>query len=274
MEILGLPNELLLSIGEYLSVKDLAHSIKTCRSMTILTSRLYQLGVQDVDGITALRWAVEKDYASFAQVAIDRGGNVNEDDGRWGNTLLHIASGNNSPDVIRILIKSGARINAQNLKKNTPLQDAATKGHVEAVEALLELGANMYCPSQDGDTPAHNAARWGHIDCVRAFINKGFYFRIRDFRGQTILHAAISSNEKMVKYLLEQDDGRSIIDYYNFRHETPLHLALRNSEAGEERIRLLLQYGAHTGARDCNGYTAAQSAEAMGWGYLLPGVTL
>jgi uncharacterized protein len=83
------------------------------------------------------------------------------------NQALHacIALGN-SVEVARLLVESGADVNATAAGGYTPLHLAASNGNREMVELLLEAGANRAVPCDQGKTPADYARERGHADMV------------------------------------------------------------------------------------------------------------
>jgi hypothetical protein len=77
---------------------------------------------------------------SFAKIVDD----INEMDG-LGRTCLHYASWEGDCDIARILIESGANVNAREGSYGdgkTPLHRAAESGHADMVELLLIHGAD------------------------------------------------------------------------------------------------------------------------------------
>ena len=173
MGILGIPNELLLLIGEYLSIRDLFHFLSTCRRLnSILNRRLHKLGLQDIGKQTALQWAAERGHASLAERAILGGAEIDKPDLREnGRTPFHSAARNNHLDVVRILVKNKAKISIRDTNGMTPLHYAALCKGVEATIGLPGKGVDM------ARTNATNA---------------GFDLAIRgNYDGQTILHEAV-----------------------------------------------------------------------------------
>lgn len=69
-------------------------------------------------------------------------------------TPLMFASQNNHSDVIQLLAKSGASLDAQDSKKrNSALHIAAIKCHTDAVNTLLQCGASASVRNKAGQTP-------------------------------------------------------------------------------------------------------------------------
>ena len=52
---------------------------------------------------------------------------------------------------------------------NTPLHDAAYRGHLPVVQYLCEQGADKEARDENDWTPLHLAAYYGHIPVVQCF---------------------------------------------------------------------------------------------------------
>ena len=78
-----------------------------------------------------------------------------------GVTLLHTASKkNNEPEIIDLLVKSGANVNAQDAEGFTPLHMAAIHGNLKIVKTLFDLDADVNIVTTDGK----NAAELAHLN--------------------------------------------------------------------------------------------------------------
>ena len=78
-----------------------------------------------------------------------------------GVTVLHIASKeNNEPEIIDLLVKSGANVNAQDAEGFTPLHMAAIHGNLKIVKKLVDLDADVNIVTTDGK----NAAELAHLN--------------------------------------------------------------------------------------------------------------
>ena len=70
-------------------------------------------------------------------------------------TLLHFASEIiNEPEIIDLLVKSGANVNAQDAEGFTPLHMAAIHGNLKIVKKLVDLEADVNIVTTDGKTAA------------------------------------------------------------------------------------------------------------------------
>ena len=63
--------------------------------------------------------------------------------------------------AIRLLVESGAHVDACNEHGRTALHCAAERGHTFAIRTLLELGADIHAVDKDGRTPLEVAAMHG-----------------------------------------------------------------------------------------------------------------
>lgn len=265
MGIFDIPNELLLLIGEWFSIKDLFHFLLTCRRLSsLLIRRLHKLGVQDVDGMTALQWAAGHGHTLLVKLSISSGAEIDKPS-RWmrNRTALHSAASQNHVAVIDILAKHGASISIKDSCWRTPLHLAALFGHVEATTTLLKLGADMTCTDKNMETPAHTAAHEGRIGCLKAFVDAGFDFNTRGPEHRTLLHYAAYGTVEMAEYLLRQREAKVIINVQDSFGETPLHSVMGIDPTGE-KMKLLLRHGADAGVMDYHGDTPVQKAVRLG----------
>ena len=88
--------------------------------------------------------------ADCIRALLAAGADANADDGY--STALHLAVEQNAPDIVQLLIESGARLNPLNEHGWTPLRCAADESRVECVRLLLEAGADPRQATTDGDT--------------------------------------------------------------------------------------------------------------------------
>ena len=155
-----------------------------------------------VDGTTALHWAVYRDDAETAALLVRTGADVNAENGygvpplslaatngstnivtllldagadanaalRGGETVLMTAARTGSLGAVQALLAKGADPNAREEREQTALMWAAAEGHAAVAAALLEAGADVHAKLESGFTPVFFAAREGHIDVVRTLL--------------------------------------------------------------------------------------------------------
>ena len=271
MGIQSIPQELMLMVGENLSIKDLNSFLRTCRGLlNLFTPRLHKLGVCNVGSRSALQWAAKHGHKSLVKLAISKGANVNETTKcRHNFGVLHLAARSTSqnPKIIRTLVEHGAKIDAKDYELCTPLYLATCYGHGQVVEELLRLGAGT---KQGGchevTLLAHIAASMGHIDCMRALVAAGVDFYPRGESCRTILHLAFATNSGsgMAQYLLRQEGVSMTVNAKDSNGSTPLHLLMGHSylmsAEKSELLQSLLQCGADIHAKDKLGDTPGHIA--------------
>jgi ankyrin len=156
-----------------------------------LLAQKADVNAPQVDGATALHWAMYRDDAEMADVLIRAGANVkaaNRDGvtplamaalygkptmilkllkagadakevGTNGQTVLMLAARNGNPDAVKVLIEGGANVNArETLRGTTALMWAVEQKHPAAVKALLAGGADVKLKSAGAGLPRNYLA--------------------------------------------------------------------------------------------------------------------
>ncbi|MBD0391720.1 ankyrin repeat domain-containing protein [Wolbachia endosymbiont of Pentalonia nigronervosa] len=193
-----------------------------------------------------VRYGLEK--IINALLAIE-GININAVDNRYGETPLHIAVEIGYENIVKILLKNGADVNAVDKNSVTPLHLAARGGYVEVVENLLLEGANINAvDSEYGATPLHIAAESGYINILGILLKKGADINAIDKKAETPLHVAARNNHiEVVKVLLE---NKADVDAININKATPLHWAAKNGYI--KLVEALLKNNANAFLKDKN----------------------
>jgi ankyrin repeat protein len=178
---------------------------------------------------------------------------------------------------VRSLVAAGANVNEM-VRRDYPLNIAATIGPAEMVTILLEAGAGLEQPGRDGFHPLHNAVIFGGKEIVALLIQKGAVVDAKEKWGRTPLlsfAATGGSDIEIARMLLaagagpgiesaKDDDGYVALQYaaetgnvelaklliaahvdVNHRNSlgwSPLHQAVLNVRP--EIVRLLIAHGA------------------------------
>ncbi len=136
--------------------------------------RKADVNAPQVDGTTALHWAVERDDVELAELLLTAGARANART-REGVTPLQLAAINGSARMLGRLIKSGADPKAPLTPAgDTALMLAARTGKTDAIRLLLEAGADLNAKESWGGTTALIwAVAERHAETARLLIEAG-----------------------------------------------------------------------------------------------------
>lgn len=161
---------------------------------------------------------------------------------------------------VRSLLAAGADVN-EKVRRDYPINIAATYGPAEMVTVLLEAGANLEQPGLDGLQPLHNAVLLGHKDIVALLIQKGAIVDAKDKLGRTPLinfAARGGSDIEIPKMLLAAGAGPDIESAKEEENWTALNYT---SVTGNlELAELLIAAHADVNHRDIVGFSALHTA--------------
>ena len=114
---------------------------------------------RDNNNMTALHVAAMKGNVDIVRLLLKHGADLNAKDSHpeRGWTPLHYAVYSGRPDVVALLCDSGSKIDAKGANGGTPLHVAAA-GYLDRVcKVLMEHGANVYALDAYGNTPVNVA---------------------------------------------------------------------------------------------------------------------
>ncbi len=129
---------------------------------------------------------------------------------------LVVAAGNGHEDIVKLLLKKGANVNAKDEYDKTPLIRAAQNGHKDIVELLLER--EELTNKEDVIAKALiYAAVGGHKDIVKLLLKKGADVNVEDIYDRTpLICAAQNDHKEIVKLLLENGADVNVEDIDKF----------------------------------------------------------
>ena len=117
-------------------------------------------------------------------------------EGTTKETLLHksVTQGL-PPTILQLLLDNGARVDARDVNKASPLHYAALHGFTELVEYLLVQKANPMLKDKHNQTALHKAATGGHPDAIEVLLSHSALINHQDTMGNSALHLA-AKNER------------------------------------------------------------------------------
>jgi ankyrin repeat protein len=131
------------------------------------------VNAREVDGTTALHWAVRADNTEETRRLL-RAGARPDVSNRYGVTPLALAAANGNAAILSLLIAAGADPNAPSAQHEPVLMTAARSGSVDAVRCLLDHGANVNAREPwQGETALMWAAGGNHAAIAQLLIRHG-----------------------------------------------------------------------------------------------------
>jgi ankyrin repeat protein len=152
-----------------------------------------------------LRASIEAGDTARLVSLIESGTDVNEPDVE-GATALHWAVYEDQLEATRILLAAGANPKLESRYGVMPLYLAAVSGHAPLIESLLDAGADASAFGPNGETMLMTAARTGVPEALSALLEAGAEIDVRDTNyGQTALMLAVrEGNRAAVELLLSR----------------------------------------------------------------------
>jgi ankyrin repeat protein len=123
-----------------------------------------------------------------------------------GTTALHWAVRLDDLETAELLIRAGANVSAANRAGATPMQLAALNGNAVMIEELIKAGADSNAPlTQYGDTALMMASRTGKTDAIDVLLDGGAKVNTKEtWGGTTALMWAVSERHPAaVKMLID-----------------------------------------------------------------------
>ena len=188
-------------------------------------------GARGAQGSTPLIEAAGYRPTMLVRALLEAGADPNVGD--RNGSALHAAAAVGSPEVIALLIESGAEVNARNESGMSPLHRAVrtaprdivlvtyggsgpavkTGPWLERAAELLEAGADPDLPDANGDTPLHIAAQAFDTALVSLLAGVGADVNMRNDSGETPLQVARNhANAAVARRLLDLGADPSVLE--------------------------------------------------------------
>ncbi|KAJ1609950.1 ankyrin repeat-containing protein [Cryptosporidium canis] len=186
----------------------------------------------DKVGRTALHYASACGWLPTMKLLLNYSCDINRRDHKqW--TALHIAVSKKFPEIVELLLSSGADLSLALPHTCAPCRGgpisskaihfAAIRGNHLITEILLRYGADINDRDEDEKTPLHYASFRPNSEYVRWLIERGADVNAKDKYGRTPLHiSALSGNLEVTRILVGSGSHLQSRDVWDM---SPLSLA-------------------------------------------------
>jgi ankyrin repeat protein len=161
-----------------------------------------------------------------------------------GTTALHWAVHRNDAKTVDRLVRAGAKVNVRNAYGMAPLSMAAEVGNAAIVERLLRAGADPNTTLRGGETALMTAARTGSVDTIKALLAHGGNVNVKEeTRDQTaLMWAAAQGRTVAVRLLIENgaDVHARSTELKTFHEDA--YLAGRKGAESRERLPMFTPF--------------------------------
>lgn len=217
------------------------------------------------DGLTPLHLAVKFGQHEVVETLLGLGANLQLKTGKLGETPLHIATMvKDGERCVDLLIKSGADVDASEMKQETPMHFAARFNNLKAVQLLLEDGAKVDSQNIDGENVLHVCVRESNLTIIETMLDHIIKNRTADEArvlinqqnkdGESSCHYTAKLNGKLshipdedreIMRLLLKHGGDVFLETFLAR-ETPVHYCCQSGNTN-----VLSEIQAHLEPQEC-----------------------
>uniref|UniRef100_A0A8C2BES2 non-specific serine/threonine protein kinase n=1 Tax=Cyprinus carpio TaxID=7962 RepID=A0A8C2BES2_CYPCA len=206
---------------------------------------------------------LSRSFLSRSNMSVARSDDtLDEEDSFVMKAIIHAINDDNVPGLKHLLGSlTSYDINQPNKHGTPPLLIAAGCGNVQIIDVLMKKGAEIQAFDKTGANAIYHAARHGHVGTLRFLHEKKCPLDIQDKSGETALHvAARYGNVDVVQYLCSIHANPDLVDR---EQETPLHCAAWHGYSAVARA--LCEAGCDVNARNREGESPLLTASARGF---------
>jgi ankyrin repeat protein len=159
------------------------------------------LNASDENGATVLSIAAYRGNIEMARLLLDSGATF-----EIGVFHTAIAQSKDNTEIVQLFIDHGADLNqkAEIANGHTALMYAAEFGHVEVGKLLLASGAEINAVDNYNDPALNVAAFHGQLEFAKMLVEMGAELDVRGYANQTALGHAISRGHEDVAAFLRE----------------------------------------------------------------------
>ncbi|KAH0171452.1 hypothetical protein KCU67_g2167, partial [Aureobasidium melanogenum] len=194
----------------------------------------------------------EEQFHDIVKLLIRNGAGINAQDSD-GETALHSAARAGDLDMVRLLISKKAKINVKNNEGRSALDFACAGNHLDVIKYLLKAGA-ICEPDASGRTELHEIIGGDgkcDADTIKLFVFKGVNVNATDDENISALHLAAKRGDQAIVHALIA--AGADVNVKSTDGQTLLHEAAKGGSA--DVVRRVLDYGVDINARDNDNMT-------------------
>ncbi|GBG31497.1 Ankyrin repeat domain-containing protein 50 [Hondaea fermentalgiana] len=210
------------------------------------------LDALDFEGRSALMYAAS--VGNFAAIAVlaDAAPELIEKADFNGDTALHFAVYYGFQDIVEFLLQLGADPDGPpNCENKSP---ATMCTELETLELLISNGADYYGIDNNGRSILFSACASGYEDVAKFLLQVDH----NNNNNDTKTLKGVAEHETEDGEIQDPDESQRLLNFADFRGDTPLHAASCNGHAS--CVKLLLQFGANVSIQNHAGFQAATLA--------------
>uniref|UniRef100_W5KY73 non-specific serine/threonine protein kinase n=1 Tax=Astyanax mexicanus TaxID=7994 RepID=W5KY73_ASTMX len=206
---------------------------------------------------------LSRSFLSRSNISVARSDDtLDEEDSFVMKAIIHAINDDNVPGLKHLLGSlTSYDINQPNKHGTPPLLIAAGCGNVQIIDVLMRKGAEIQALDKSGANAIYYASRHGHVETLKYLHEKKCPLDVQDKSGETALHvAARYGNVDVVQYLCSIHANPDLTDR---EQETPLHCAAWHGYSPVARA--LCEAGCDVNARNREGESPLLTASARGF---------
>lgn len=175
--------------------QSIVDAVKDCESLKNYIAAGNDVNARDEFGLTLLMYAA-KGRIDVVRMLIKAGAQVNARHMLGGTSALMMAAAHpDKLDVVQELIAAGACVNAPDFAGKTPLMCAAQGGNENIVALLISAGADIDAQNDADETALILAAKAGNYMAVFVLAMAGAFIDSVDCAGKTAIAYASEYNQ-------------------------------------------------------------------------------
>ncbi|KAL7714269.1 hypothetical protein QTN25_008169 [Entamoeba marina] len=185
-------------LGNDINLLEMAIRSKNFSALELLLKRGADVNSHNRSGKTVLMTSVFENDINAVTLLLRNSCDVNKKTYTQHSTALHYAcsSYNINLDMVQLLIKYGADVNAQNLHGDSPNCNGIVK-------FLVECGGKINLTNKSGRTALTKATELGDVDMMKFLVSNGADLTVKTTAGKSLGDIAKQSGRHVLKFYEE-----------------------------------------------------------------------